>query len=187
MAGFVSSAPFDDRISDRVKVQVNHILNKSRLDNADRVGDVYLLGKGERRAPTAQEQQELNMRGIHCDNVIEYQRAFHANIEFRSTKYTVPGRSDNTHIFTWDGRYALVKSILVFQPNGQEQQVCGMICRVFNSLRRDPILTYMVRVMRNNNLPLDCVPFPSVRSLVVKNAYPGRFYLARIHNHIDID
>ena len=101
----------------------------------------------------------------------------------RSTKYTVPGRSDNTHIHTWKGWYAHVKSILVFQPNGNEEQVCGMICEMFDSYHHIPDVSYMVRITPSDR-PKDWVPFPDLRSLAVKITIPGHFYLSRIHNHI---
>ena len=75
IAAFVSSVPFDERISDRVKEQVDKIFKGSRLDSAPRVGDVFLLGKGQRRVATVEEQDILRAHRLECGDVVEYKRA----------------------------------------------------------------------------------------------------------------
>ncbi|KAK3911504.1 Integration host factor subunit beta [Frankliniella fusca] len=77
LSNFVSAARFDIRISERVKLTMESILIRTRLDNALRVGNVYLLGSVERRQVREQERQLLQEQGmqLHDRNVLVYKRA----------------------------------------------------------------------------------------------------------------
>ncbi|KAK3928780.1 Halomucin [Frankliniella fusca] len=184
---FVSAARFDNRISERVKVTVESILMRTRLDNALRVGSVYLLGKVERRQISPEEQLLLQEEGILIDNpyIMVYKRAYYNNMEYRSVQYTREGRKDSSNIQIEDGAFAQIQKILVVSVG--EQSVTGMVCSMYDNLRPTPILSYMFEVLPNNNQNLIWVPFNRFNSLAVKYSIPLAAYIAPIPNNVEID
>ncbi|KAK3920081.1 Peroxisome biosynthesis protein PAS1 [Frankliniella fusca] len=186
IATFVSAARFDNRISDRVRLSMESIILKSRLDNALHIGPVYLLGKVNRRPPTAGELQLLGAQGIILDSdiVLEYKRAYCNNFEWRSTQYTREGRSDNTNIQTGDGSFASIKNILVITTNGD--RVCGLVCHIYDLLEHVPLLKFMYPIPPQEE-NLQWIPASSVSCLAVKIVTPLSSVIAPIANNVEID
>jgi len=183
---FVSCARFDNRIADRVRLSVESILLSTRLDTALHVGEVYLLGKENRRPVTAEEVELLRTHGVILDEqiVLEYKRAYCNNFEWRSRQYTREGRCDNSNVQTFDGAFANIVNILVVRVNGE--QVCGLVCEMYHLLNPVPLLHYMYTIpVHDRNLiwlwPSD------VSSLVVKNVVQQCTFLAPIANNVEID
>ena len=185
LSSFVSAARFDERISERVRLAMESFLMKTRLDNARRVGNVYLLGKADFRALTEEERETLQIYGVNFRNVVDYKRAFFNNIECRSARYVREGKSDNSNIFTWDDMYAHIESILVINPD-DEDEACGMVCQVYTSLQPVPHRSYIYRIMPDNR-NLVWVPFHDLRTLAVKITILDNTFIARLPNHLEID
>ena len=185
IVSFVWAGRFDGRISNQVRLGIESILLKTRLDNALLIEDVYLLGKSEHREPTEEERETLRVHGIACEHVQEFKRAYYKNIECRSVQYVREGKSDNTNMFTWDGMFARIESIMVLNPNSDDR-TCGMLCQVYNSLYPDPLRAFMYRILPGHRA-LVWVPFSEIRSLAVKISIPNQTFIARMPNHIEID
>ncbi|KAE8740158.1 hypothetical protein FOCC_FOCC014321 [Frankliniella occidentalis] len=187
LSTFVSAARFDLRISERVKLTMESILLGTRLDNALKVGSVYLLGKVERREISQEEQQLLQEQGVPIDDryILVYKRAYYSNVECRSVQYTREGRTNSSNIHLVDGAFAQIQSVLVLSSGGE--RVAGMVCLTYDNLQPSPFLSYMLEVFPNNGHNLTWVPFDRLSSLAVKYCVPFGTFIAPVPNNTDID
>ena len=135
---FIEGVPEDDDIFERVKLAMFSILEGDERKQVLWIGRVCLLGKGNLRRPTPQEQEVLNAGRIVCGVVTDFTRAIYGRLQIRSIKYTAPAKCDNTKIVTWDGRFCCVQSIMKATVNNEETTF--MIVKVIHANNPLPIV-----------------------------------------------
>ncbi|KAK3923894.1 Cytochrome P450 monooxygenase TRI4 [Frankliniella fusca] len=187
LSTFVSAARFDLRISERVKLSIESVLLSTRLDNALKVGNVYLLGSVEHRQIRQEEQQLLEEQGTLIDDprVMVFRRAYYNNMECRSVQYTREGRTDSSNIHSVDGAFLHIQRLLVLSSGGE--RVTGMVCSTFDNLEPVQLSSYMFQVLPNNGHNLSWVPFERISSMAVKYSVPFGTFIAPVPNNTDID
>lgn len=184
IVSLVNSVSLNEDIEPGIREEVDRMMMPYFHKRVVTEGGVHYLGPYELRPATNEELQILGHQ-VDCEHMQEFKRALFNSIEFRCPTYNPGSRSNNTWIFTFDGRYCKIESIVIVHDL-QEHQHCGMFVRQLNVLERATNAPHIAKVTESDIV--DFISFRSVQSLCVRVKVFRHWYMSPFpYNNVEID
>ena len=172
-------------ISDIIKAQVKNILEQPRLRQNITVGNVTLLGRRERRQPTARERQLLQHVNAFPEEIVVSKRALIGTIEYKSSDYRYAGeetKSDDSYVFTWNDEFERIVLIALLGEDDKRRIVVFLYILNTNA----HVNRYVCRVAAGEDVVI-AATFEDIRSHAILCNVPVGAFVMPASNAWELD
>ncbi|KAK3926300.1 Toxin To12, partial [Frankliniella fusca] len=167
---------------------ISGILKKKRRAYASPAGcGVYVVGAKITRPPTAKEQELLQKENLQTNKFDEYKRVIIKSTEYHSYEVLRENSlSDNSIVFTKDGKVCLIKSVVTL-TNQEHTQECGMFVFQKEALQTPFQVAPHIYELSGKNESEQFLPVSKVKSPMVQIPLNNRKFVAPLPNLHEID